>query len=116
MQIKQRQCTGLKCRGYKETYENESIALTGIDQNSGNVRGIRPDGQAVKCSIREVQPVPEDSTAVRDPPGQGVQSDVHVEDKRCEGTRALRDKVHAFLDIPRTVLSIRNHIGTEGVK
>jgi hypothetical protein len=47
VQIKQRQGTGLKCRGFKPTYEKERIALTGIDQNSGNVRGVGPDGKAV---------------------------------------------------------------------
>jgi hypothetical protein len=69
----------------------------------------------VKRSIREVMPVPEDSTAVRDPPGQGATRDETIEDKRKKGTKTLYDKVNAFLNMPRTQQSIRTHIGKEGI-
>jgi hypothetical protein len=60
-------------------------------------------------------PVPLDSTAVRDPPGQGATRDESVEEKRKKGTRQLFDKVNAFLNMPRTLQSIRAHIGAEGI-
>jgi hypothetical protein len=99
MQIKQRQRTWLKRKAFKPTYQKERIALTGIDANSGNVGGIGPDGEAVKRSIREVQPAPEYSTAVRDPP-----------------TRELRDNVFEYLNMPRTIQAIRKHILADGVQ
>jgi hypothetical protein len=116
VQIKQRQGMGLARRGYKPTHEKERIALTGIDHNSGNVRGIDPDGKAVKRSIREVMPVPDNSTTVHDPPGQGAVRDARVEDKRCTATRGLRDKVFEYLNMPRTTTQVSTHIGAEGRK
>jgi hypothetical protein len=70
----------------------------------------------VKRSIREVQAVPEDSTTVRDPPGQGATRDVRIEDKRRAGTRELRDKVHACLNIPHTTAQVSVHVGAEGTQ
>jgi hypothetical protein len=60
-------------------------------------------------------PVPIDSTAVRDPPGQGAKRNAATEEKRKKRTRALYEKVNAFLNMPRTVQSIRKHIGNEGM-
>jgi hypothetical protein len=123
VQIKQRQGTGLSRRGYKPTYEKEVVRITNLDTNSGNVTGVEGTGpgssvldwRTVKRSIREVMPVPIDSTAVRDPPGQGATRDETIVDKRKRGTRTLYDKVNAFLNMPRTVRSIRTHIGSEGL-
>jgi phosphoenolpyruvate carboxylase len=61
-------------------------------------------------------PVPLDSTAVRDPPGQGATRDESVEEKRKKGTRQLYEKVNAFLNMPRTLQRIRAHIGAEGMQ
>jgi hypothetical protein len=117
VQIKQRQGTGLARRGYKPTYEKEVVRVTNINA-SGNVKGTQgtgADAKEVTRSIREVRPVPIDSTAVRDPPGQGAKRDATTEEKRKKHTRALYEKVDAFLNMPRTPQSIRKHIGNEGV-
>jgi hypothetical protein len=121
VQIKQRQGTGLARRGYKPTYEKEAHRIADFDKNAGIVATIEdapstPLGwKSVKHSIRDVMPVPIDSTAVRDPPGQGAKRDATIEAKRKKRTRALYEKVNAFLNMPRTVLSIRKHIGDEGL-
>jgi hypothetical protein len=105
-QIKQRQGTGLARRGYKPTYEKEVVRLTDIDY--GKVKGIAGAGAEAKevtRNIREVMPVPIDSTAVRDPPGQGT----------IDSEEQLVDKVSAFLSMPRTAKIIRKHIGEQGM-
>jgi hypothetical protein len=114
MQIKQRQGTGLKRRGYKPTYEKEVLRITDLNSAEGKVTGSSAT-DTVELSIRDVMPVPLDSTAVRDPPGQGAKRDATTEEKRKKHTRALFEKVNAFLNMPRTVLSIRKHIGDEGM-
>ena len=103
VQIEQRQGTGLARRGYKPTYEKQVVRLTDIDSSEGAVTGRTASG-TVEHSIREVMPVPPDSTTVRDPPGEG------------EGSRTLYDKVFAFLNMPRTPQRIRKHIGAEGMQ
>jgi hypothetical protein len=115
VQIKQRQGTGLARRGYKPTYEKEVASITDFDSGSGVVTGRTVNGR-VTHSIREVMPVPPDSTAVRDPPGQGATRDESVEERRKKATRQLFEKVNAFLNMPRTVQSIRKHIGTAGMQ
>jgi hypothetical protein len=60
--------------------------------------------------------VPVDSTAVRDPPGQGATRNATIEEKRKRATRPLFDKVNAFLNMPRTGRSIRAHIGVAGMQ
>jgi hypothetical protein len=119
VQIKQRQGTGLARRGYKPTYEKDIVRITNFDSAAGIVTGIKgagPGARGVTRSIREVMPVPIDSTTVRDPPGQGATRDESVEERRRKKTKQLFEKVNEFLNMPRTLLSIRKHIGTEGVQ
>jgi hypothetical protein len=122
VQIKQRQGTGLARRGYKPTYEKEAHRIAEFDKGAGIVATVEdasstPLGwKTVKHSIRDVMPVPIDSTAVRDPPGQGATGDATTEAKRKKRTRALYEKVNAFLNMPRTLQSIRKHIGAEGTQ
>jgi len=115
VQIKQRQGTGLARRGYKPTYEKEKARITDFDSATGIVTGRTAAG-TVKRSIRDVMPVPLDSTAVRDPPGQGATRDESVEERRKKATRPLFEKVNAFLNMPRTPQRIRAHIGAEGLQ
>jgi hypothetical protein len=121
LQIRQRQGTGLARRGYKPTYEKEIHPLSQYDKGEGTV-SIVEDAPSVlgwsekTHSIREVMPVPADSTAVRDPPGQGATRDESVEERRRKRTRQLFDKVNAFLNMPRTTVSINKHIGAAGMQ
>ena len=115
-EIAQRQGTGLKRRAYKPTYSRETFRVVEVNANSGTVRGAGPDGKEVTTQISKVLPVPQDSTEVREAPGQGATRDARLEDKRREGTRELRDKVDEFLNMPRTTAQITRHLGAEGAK
>jgi len=115
VEIKQRQGTGLARRGYKPTYGKKKFRIIELNSAEGTVTGGDAAGRVTR-SIREVMPVPRDSTAVRDPPGQGATRSAPTEERRKRNTRQLFEKVNAYLNMPRTVQSIRTHIGAEGVQ
>jgi len=115
LEIKQRQGTGLARRGYKPTYGKKKFRVIELNSAEGTVTGGDAAGRVTR-SIREVMPVPLDSTAVRDPPGQGATRSAPTEERRKRNTRQLFEKVNAYLNMPRTVQSIRTHIGAEGVQ
>jgi hypothetical protein len=85
------------------------------DIDSGTVTGQTVRKQ-VTHSIRDVMPVPKDSTVARIPPGQGDTGDASVDEMRKRDTWQLYDKVNAFLNVPRALQSIRTHIGAAGVQ
>jgi hypothetical protein len=62
-----------------------------------------------------VQPVPQDSTETRDPPGQGGAGDARVIRRQREATEDLKRRVVNILATPRTLVELRARISAEEV-
>jgi hypothetical protein len=64
------------------------------------------NGREKRARIKDVQPVPPDSTAVRDPRGKGATGDAHVVRKQRAATEDLKLRVANILATPRTLLQL----------
>jgi hypothetical protein len=58
-----------------------------------------------------VQPVPPDSTATRDPPGQGGAGDARVIRRQREATEDLKRRVVNILATPRSLAELKRRLG-----
>jgi hypothetical protein len=101
---------GLPPRGYKPRYKTgPPIRVVSVDATTNEVVG---EG-GKRARIKDVMAVPPDSTATRDPPGQGVAGDARVIRRQREATEDLKRRVVNILATPRTLVELRARIGPE---
>ena len=101
---------GLPPRGYKPRYKTgPPIRVVSVDPVKNEVVG---EG-GKRARIKDVQPVPADSTATRDPPGQGGAGDARVIRRQREATEDLKRRVVNILATPRTLAELRARLGPE---
>jgi hypothetical protein len=101
---------GLPPRGYKPRYKTgPPIRVVSIDPVKNEVVG---EG-GKRARIKDVQPVPLDSTETRDPPGQGGAGDARVIRQQRAATEDLKRRVVNILATPRTLAELRARLGPE---
>jgi hypothetical protein len=104
---------GLPPRGYKPRYKTgPPIRVVSVDALKNEVVG-EVNGREKRARIKDVQPVPLDSTATRDPPGQGGAGDVRVIRQQREATEDLKRRVVNILATPRTLAELRGRLGDD---
>jgi hypothetical protein len=80
---------GLPARGFKPRYKTGApIRVVRVDPLTNEVVGDA-NGREKRARIKDVQPVPPDSTTTRDPPGQGATGDVRVSSDSSERQRRI---------------------------
>jgi hypothetical protein len=98
---------GLPARGYKPRYETGApIRVVGFDELLNEVVDDA-NGREKRAGIKDVMPVPPDSTATRDPPGQGAKGDARVIRRRREATEDAKLHAANILATPRTLPELR---------
>jgi hypothetical protein len=68
------------------------------------------NGREKRARIKDVMPVPPDSTATRDPPGQGATGDARVIRRQREATEDVKLRAANIMTTPRTLLELRNRL------
>jgi hypothetical protein len=70
-------------------------------------------GRIKRARIKDVLPVPPDSTATRDPPGQGSIGDARIRRQKQAATEDVKLRVANILAMPRTVEELRARLSPE---
>jgi hypothetical protein len=66
--------------------------------------------------VKDVQPVPPDSTATHDPPGQGATGDARVIRQQRAATEDLMRRAANILATPRTLMELRGRFSAEDLE
>jgi hypothetical protein len=99
---------GLKERGFKPRYKSgPPIRVVRVDIATGEVVGTNAAGQETRARAKDVLPVPPDSSATRDAPGQGRTGDERATRIKRRKTELLKDRARVILATPRSLLQFR---------
>jgi hypothetical protein len=98
---------GLPPRGYKPRFKTGApIRVVSVDPVTNEVVG---DGEK-RARIKDVLPVPPDSTATRDPPGQGAIGDVRVVRRQRAATEDVKLRAANILSTPRPLRELSHRL------
>ena len=98
---------GLPPRGYKPRFKTgEPVRVVSVDPLTNEVLG---DG-GKRARIKDVMPVPPDSTATRDPPGQGAIGDARVIRRQRAATEDVKLRVANILSTPKGLRELSNRL------
>ena len=103
---------GLKERGFKPRYKS-GPPIRVVRVGDGEVVGTNAAGQETRARAKDVLPVPPDSTATRDAPGQGRTGDERITRIKRGKTELLKDRARVILATPRTQLQFRGLLTAE---